>query len=84
MTGFENLRTALNRTMKKLLIEHAFAQGFRRIEFRVDARNQRSQATVLKLGATHKGVLRNHMITWIGHDRDSAVFSVVERDRERF
>jgi RimJ/RimL family protein N-acetyltransferase len=51
--------------------------------FSVDTRNQRSQAACRKIGATFEGVLRNHMITWTGYQRDSAIFSVVERDRER-
>jgi RimJ/RimL family protein N-acetyltransferase len=50
--------TSYNRTMKKLLIEHAFAQGYNRIAFLVDERNLRSQAAVLKLGAMREGLLR--------------------------
>ncbi len=30
-----------------------------------------------------EGALRSHMITWAGYERDSAISSVVERDRER-
>lgn len=73
----------INAAMKHLLFAHGFACGLKRIQLTVDVRNQRSQAACLKVGATHEGVLRNHMITWNGHHRDSAVFSVVERDRER-
>ena len=36
--------TGFNDAMKTLMIDHAFASGFRRIEFRVDTRNQRSAA----------------------------------------
>ena len=32
---------------------------------------------------TSEGAARNHMITWAGYERDSAIYSVVERDRER-
>ena len=31
-----------------------------------------------KLGATKEGVLRNHKITWTGHVRDTAVFSITD------
>jgi RimJ/RimL family protein N-acetyltransferase len=72
--------TALNLTMKKLLIELAFAQGYRRIEFRVDERNQRSQAAVLKLGATREGLLRSNMITWTGHLRNTCVFGLLQEE----
>jgi len=67
-----------NLTMKRLLIEHAFNCGYRRIEFRVDVRNKRSQRAVLKLGAKQDGILRKNKVTWTGHIRDTAVFSIFE------
>lgn len=73
----------INGVMKRMLFAHGFSCGLKRIQLTVDIRNKRSQAACLKVGATHEGVLRNHLITWNGHSRDSAVFSVVERDRER-
>lgn len=73
----------VNGRMKRLLFAHGFACGLKRIQLTVDARNARSQAACRKVGATFEGVLRNHMITWTGFERDSAVFSVVERDKER-
>ena len=72
--------TDFNRTMKKLLIEHAFAQGYRRIVFLVDERNQRSQAAVLKLGATREGLLRRDRITWTGHLRNTCVFGLLREE----
>jgi RimJ/RimL family protein N-acetyltransferase len=72
--------TGLNRRMKKLMIGHAFACGFRRIEFRVDVRNERSQAAVLKLGAHREGLLRSERVTWTGHVRDTALFGLLESD----
>lgn len=69
---------AFNRTMKKLMIEHAFASGFHKIEFRVDTRNKRSQAAVLKLGAKHEGTTRQDMVTWTGYRRDTAVFGLLK------
>ena len=73
----------INGRQKRLLFAHGFACGLKRIQLTVDARNARSQAACRKVGATFEGVLRNHMITWTGHERDSAIFSVVERDKER-
>jgi RimJ/RimL family protein N-acetyltransferase len=69
--------TGFNRQMKKLLIEHAFAHGFNRIEFRVDTRNVRSMAAVAKLGAVREGTLRRNRVTWTGYVRDSAVFGLL-------
>lgn len=67
-----------NHMMKKLMIEHAFASGYRKIEFRVDTRNKRSMAAVLKLGAKQEGVLRKNRVTWTGYIRDTAVFGLLE------
>src|SRR3546814_9224389 len=36
--------TGLNGRMKRLMLGHAFAVGIRRVEFRIDERNARSQA----------------------------------------
>ena len=52
--------------------------GIRRVEFRVDARNARSQAAMAKLGATGEGVLRADRITWTGHVRDTVLFSILK------
>ncbi|PXW70068.1 RimJ/RimL family protein N-acetyltransferase [Blastomonas natatoria] len=73
----------VNTRMKRLMIDHAFAQGFTRIEFRVDARNLRSRAAVLKLGAIHEGTLRRNRITWTGFVRDTCIFGLLREDWER-
>jgi RimJ/RimL family protein N-acetyltransferase len=72
--------TDYNRTMKKLMIEHAFAEGYGRIDFRVDERNLRSQAAVLKLGAVREGLLRRDRITWTGHLRNTCVFGLLREE----
>lgn len=69
--------TGLNGAVKRLMIDRAFACGFRRIEFRVDARNARSRAAVLKLGAKQEGLLRAERITWTGHVRDTILFALL-------
>jgi RimJ/RimL family protein N-acetyltransferase len=72
--------TGYNRRMKRLLIDHAFACGFRRIEFRVDERNGRSQAAVLKLGAKREGLLRQDRVTWTGHLRSTCIFGLLREE----
>jgi RimJ/RimL family protein N-acetyltransferase len=69
--------TGLNRQVKDLMIGRAIDRGFRRIEFRVDARNARSQAAMTKLGAVREGVIRAERITWTGHVRDTVLFSIL-------
>lgn len=70
----------INPESKHLLLGHAFDAGVIRVEFLIDVRNARSQAAVEKLGATREGVLRSHKITWTGHVRDTAVFSITAFD----
>ena len=72
--------TGLNRRVKALMIGRAIDCGFRRIEFRVDARNARSQAAMAKLGAVREGVIRAERITWTGHVRDTVLFSILARE----
>lgn len=66
-----------NAYLKRAMIEHAFAQGFERLEFRVDTRNARSCRAVEKLGCTLDGVLRANRWTWTGFVRDTAVYSLL-------
>ncbi|MBX7250017.1 MAG: GNAT family N-acetyltransferase [Caulobacteraceae bacterium] len=68
----------VNPECKLLLMDHAFGAGARRVEYLIDARNQRSQAAVRKLGAVQEGVLRKHKLTWTGHVRDTVVLSIVD------
>jgi RimJ/RimL family protein N-acetyltransferase len=75
--------TGLNRRVKDLMIGRAIECGFRRIEFRVDARNARSQAAMTKLGAVREGVIRAERITWTGHVRDTLLFSILASEWER-
>lgn len=72
--------TGFNGRLKKLMIEHAFAVGIRRIEFRIDERNARSQAAVAKLGCTKEATLRSERITWTGHVRDTALWSLLAKE----
>jgi RimJ/RimL family protein N-acetyltransferase len=69
--------SGLNARIKDMMLKRAFAAGIRRVEFRVDARNQRSQKAMAKLGATREGVLRADRITWNGHVRDTVLFSIL-------
>ncbi len=75
--------TGFNRQVKDLMIRRAIISGFRRIEFRVDSRNARSQAAMARLGAIREGVLRADRITWTGHVRDTVLFSILASEWDR-
>ena len=69
--------TGFNRRVKDMMLRRAFDCGIRRVEFRVDSRNARSQAAMAKLGGVREGVLRADRITWNGHVRDTVLFSIL-------
>jgi RimJ/RimL family protein N-acetyltransferase len=74
--------TGFNRRVKDTMLRRAFACGIRRVEFRVDRRNLRSQAAMKKLGAVREGVLRADRITWTGHVRDTVLFAILKEEYE--
>jgi RimJ/RimL family protein N-acetyltransferase len=74
-------RTGANVEAKLLMLEHAFeGLGCVRVEFKTDARNERSRAALEAIPAQFEGVLRNHMIVPDVGQRDSAYFSVIEQE----
>ena len=72
--------SGFNRRIKNMMLKRAFDSGIRRVEFRVDVRNERSQGAMKKLGAVREGVLRADRITWNGHVRDTALFSILKEE----
>lgn len=69
----------VNPECKLLLMRHAFETlRFHRVEYKTDARNARSRAAILKLGAVQEGILARHMVMADGHIRDSVIFSIID------
>jgi RimJ/RimL family protein N-acetyltransferase len=68
---------AVNPAAKRLLLSHAFACGVERVELKTDARNTRSRAAILKLGATFEGIHRRNMRRPDGAWRDTAWYSIL-------
>ena len=69
--------TGFNRRIKDMMLARAFECGIRRVEFRVDIRNKRSQAAMKKLGTVREGIVRADRITWTGHVRDTVLFAIL-------
>jgi RimJ/RimL family protein N-acetyltransferase len=73
-------RTEANTEAAYLMMREAFDElGYRRVEWKCDALNERSRAAALRLGFTFEGVFRKHMIV-SGRSRDSAYFSLVDEE----
>lgn len=60
-----------------LLIDQAFAQGYRRCEWKCDALNAASRAAAERLGFVFEGVFRQAAI-YKGRSRDTAWYSVID------
>jgi RimJ/RimL family protein N-acetyltransferase len=71
-------RSGANVEAKLLMLERAFGLGFRRVEFKTDARNERSRRALAALPAQFEGILRKHMLVHGCERRDSAYYSVVD------
>lgn len=73
--------TGANTEAKYLLMRHAIEdEGYHRVEFKTDAKNERSRAALAALPAEFEGVFRKHMLVRGGERRDSAWYAVVDDD----
>jgi RimJ/RimL family protein N-acetyltransferase len=60
-------------------LRHAFEElNMVRVMLKTDARNERSQRAIARLGAVREGVLRRHRILPDGFIRDSVIYSVID------
>jgi RimJ/RimL family protein N-acetyltransferase len=79
--GVDYQGTGVNTEAKYLLLKHAFEDlGCVRVQLKTDARNQRSQRAIERLGAVKEGVLRKHMILLDGYQRDSVFYSIIDTE----
>lgn len=81
--GASAQRTPINTEAKLLLLTNAFETWhLGRVDFKTDARNERSRNAIARLGATFEGVLYNwqesHAAGEEGKLRDSAMFSITD------
>ena len=73
--------TGANVDAKLLMLEHAFERvGCMRVEFKTDARNERSRGAMAALPARFEGIFRKHMLVQGSVVRDSAYYSIVDDD----
>lgn len=62
-----------------LLGRHVFSVlGYRRLEWKCNARNERSKAAALRLGFTYEGTFRQAGIVQGGYSRDTSWFSILD------
>jgi len=74
-------QTGANVEAKLLMLAHAFEDlGCLRVEFKTDARNDRSRAALAALPAQFEGIFRKHMLVRGGERRDSAYYSIIDEE----
>lgn len=72
------IRTAANTEAKRLMLAYAFeVWQVLRVCLHTDARNQRSQAAIERIGGKFEGVLRAHRMASDSTPRDSYRYSIV-------
>ncbi len=75
------IRTAANTEAKLLMLTHAFETWqVLRVCLHTDARNQRSQAAIARIGGKFEGVLRAHRLATDFTPRDSYRYAIVASD----
>jgi RimJ/RimL family protein N-acetyltransferase len=74
-------RTYVNTEAKLLMLTHAFETwNCVRVQLKTDALNEKSRNAILRIGAKFEGILRQQMITDSGRLRDTAYFSIIDKE----
>jgi len=72
-------RTGANTEATMLMLEHAFGLGYRRVEWKCNARNLRSREAALRMGFRFEGIQEAHYILQ-GRNRDTAWFRILDHE----
>jgi RimJ/RimL family protein N-acetyltransferase len=72
-------RTHANTEATYLMLRHAFDLGYRRLEWKCDALNERSRRAALRMGFQFEGIQESHFIIK-GRNRDTAWFRILDRE----
>lgn len=71
--------TKANLESTYLLLQHAFALGYRRIEWKCDALNERSKRSAMRMGFTFEGI-QEYQVIMKERSRDTAWFRLLDRE----
>lgn len=81
--GPEAQNTCANTEAAYLMLCEAFdCMGYRRVEWKCDALNERSRSAALRLGFTYEGLFRQHMIVK-DRNRDTTWFAMLDTEWSR-
>jgi RimJ/RimL family protein N-acetyltransferase len=71
--------TGANAEATRLMLAHAFALGYQRVEWKCDARNERSRRSALRMGFSFEGIQDAHYVIK-GRRRDTAWFRILAEE----
>lgn len=75
--------TGINQICKELLLNYCFnILQLRRIEFKIDYQNIKSQKAIEKLGAVKEGLLREYNIQSYGPSQGTYIYSILKNEWE--
>lgn len=72
-------RSAANTEATYLMLTHAFGLGYRRLEWKCHAQNERSRQSAQRMGFTFEGIQESHCIAK-DRNRDTAWFRVLDTE----
>ncbi len=72
-------RAGANTEATYLMLRHAFEIGYRRVEWKCDALNERSRRSALRFGFEFEGIQQYHFIVK-GRSRDTAWFRILDHE----
>lgn len=73
--------TGVNAICKRLLLDYCFDNlNLRRVEFKIDVNNLKSQKAIEKMGAVKEGLLRNYSIQSYGASKGTCVYSILKEE----
>jgi RimJ/RimL family protein N-acetyltransferase len=74
-------RSYINTHTKYCLLKHAFEElGAIRVEFKTHEKNDKSRNAIARLGAKFEGILRHQRILSNGTFRNTAIFSIIDKE----
>ncbi len=72
-------RSPVNTEATYLMLRHCFALGYRRVEWKCNALNERSRRAALRMGFTFEGIQEAHMIAK-ERNRDTAWYRILAHE----
>jgi|SRR5438094_1912630 len=74
-------RSHVNTEAEFLMLRHALETwGCKRVELKTHVSNEKSRNAMLRIGCSFEGILRNYQTNDRGVTRDTAMFSIVDRE----